>query len=180
MSFIRMKNPLPPPSEESKVSIGLDVVPVPTSTISRMTSASIAKQTQTLAELKKKGADLFEENPTIVSMKQNNRLYQTADLYGRKMSVEDMLPLMKENNLTIRVNVNRMGHMSQNSCLELSAKALGDALNETPDARGEKQCELKVHGVPGIVYVGLSQYKGKHYIQKVDYSILESYDRKMH
>lgn len=176
-----MKNPLPPPQvEESKVSIGLDVVPVPTSTLSRMTSQSIAKQTQTLAELKKRGADLFEENPTIVSMKQNDRLYQTADLYGRRLSVEEMLPMMKENNLTIRVNVNRLGHMSQNSCMELSAKALDDALNQTPDSRGEKYCELNVQGVPGTVHVGLSLYKGKHYIQKVDYSILESYDRKMH
>jgi hypothetical protein len=175
-----MKKPLPPANEESKVSIGLDVVPVPTSTTTNMSSESISKQTQALAELKKKGFDLFEENPTIVSKSQNNLLYQTADLYGRKMSVEEMLPIMKENNLTIRVNVNRMGHMSQNSCLELSAKTLSDALNETPDARGEKNCELNVHNVPGIVYVGFSQYKGQHYIQKVDYSILESYDRKMH
>ena len=175
-----MKKPLPPAIEESKINISLDVLPIPTSTISNMTSASLAKQTEALVQLKKKGADLFEQNPTVVSTNQNNRLYQTADLYGKKLSVEEMLPIMKENNLTIRVNVNRMGHMSQNSCMELSAKALSDALNETPDSRGEKQCELNVHSVPGIVYVGVSLYKGKHYIQKVDYSILESYDNKLH
>ena len=139
------------------------------------------KQTQAIEHVRKQGKDLFHENKTVVSTNAGERLYQTKDLYGQNLSLEDLIPQLTASDLTLRVNAIREGTHAQTTCMELKTGILADLLNDTSDSNQEeyKSRNSKQRG-KGTMYVSVKEIKGKHYINKVDYKVNSTEDDRLH
>lgn len=94
---------------------------------------------------------------------------------------------MKGNELTLRVNFNRPGKHSTNTCMELSTNTLNKLMKTTADAHGQKIAELRVNAenasqVPkhGAIYVAITTKGTQHYMSHIDYKIMSAYDELYH
>jgi len=192
MSFVVMKNQ---PEEQivetsvekstSKQSSGLsmkiDVVPIPVSS-EQVNLELKGIQNSAIQQIKREGKDLFHANHTIMTSSAGKRLYQTADLYGQVLAVEDLIPLLTQSDLTLRLSALRENSHSHGTCMELKTGILADLLEEAPDAKNEKITEVSVPSSEnsGRMFVGVKLSGGKHYIQKVDYEIASAIDDQLH
>tara|TARA_B100000925_G_C22006918_1_gene474118 strand:- start:1150 stop:1722 length:573 start_codon:yes stop_codon:yes gene_type:complete len=188
MSFVRkttsnqFEETKAPAPTSNNLHIRIDVAPIP---LGATKSASIEEremQTEAIEKVKKMGKDLFAENQTVVSTNAGERLYQTKDLYGQNLSLEDMIPQLTSSNLTLRVNAIRSGVQSQSTCMELKTGILADLLEETADSNHEKNTTLEIpnNQDKGTMYVSVKEIKGKHYINKVDYKVNTTEDDRLH
>lgn len=190
MSFISTKasrnNDVMQPKRSNKASLvemKIDVVPIPQgasleSPLQKRQAQSVAiRQIQTL------GRDLFEPNKTIVSARDNKKLYQTADLYSESISLEKLIPLLTASDLTLRLNAVRLGHSSSTTCMELKTGQLANLIeNVSVDERNEKTCAVNIETSAelGCMFVGVKVKRGQHFISKLDYEVPEVHDSKMH
>ena len=110
------------------------------------------------------------------------RLYQTADLYGQVLAVEDLIPQLTAADLTLRLTAERHGTHAHGTCMELKTGILADLLEDTPDAKNEKITEVSLPSSDevGRMFVGVKMSGGKHYIQKVDYEVASAVDDQLH
>ena len=182
MSFVRFKKedqmqeqPKPQAAVEadSGLSMRIDVVPIPTGTTGVVDMELKQKQNEVISHIQKLGKDLFAPNKTVVSQTAGNKLYQTADLFGQVLAVEDLIPQLTSADLTLRVNAIREGSHAHSTCMELKTGVLADLLDESPDSKREKVTELNVSASPdkGRMFVGVKLSNGKHFIQKLDYEV---------
>ena len=191
MSFISTKahenlNAMPVSStaetpDNASVSMRIDVVPIPTG----LTSTNIDKtklQNERIVSIRNEGKDLFQANNTLMSTNGGKRLYQTQDLYGKILAVEDMIPMLTSADLTLRLNALRSGTHSHATCMELKTGVLARLLDEHPDQKGEKVTTVSITSSPdmGRMFVGLKFAKGRHYISKVDYEVDSVADDSFH
>ena len=188
MSFVRFKKQ-PQITEEPEavktpntLHIRIDVAPVPLGASKEIPLNEREKQTDALKVLRAEGKDLFQKNKTIVSNTAGDRLYQTKDLYGQNLSVEQLIPKLTSNNLTLRVNAVREGVHSQSTCMELKPGILADLLEDTADANNEKSTKLELTNSQekGQMFVTIKTIKGQHYINKVDYKVSSVQDDLFH
>lgn len=147
----------------------------------------ISRQSVALKSLRSTGKDLFETNETRKVQSGGTRLYQTTETYGTALSIEKMCEVMKGNELTLRVNFNRPGKHSTNTCMELSTNTLNKLMKTTADAHGQKIAELRVNAenasqVPkhGAIYVAITTKGTQHYMSHIDYKIMSAYDELYH
>jgi len=187
MSFVKFKkqaqieevNSAPPLSQNMHMRI--DVAPIPIGASSDISMEKRQVQTQALQRVRTKGRDLFMENPAVVSNTAGDRLYQTKELYSQNLSVEDMIPMLTNAELTLRVNAVREGVHAHSTCMELKTGALADLLGDTADKNGEKSVSLQLpNGEKGEMFVSIKSVKGKHYINKVDYKVSAFEDDRLH
>ena len=182
MSFVRFKKedqlqeqtkPQAAVEADSGLSMRIDVVPIPTGTTGVVDMELKQKQNEVISNIQQKGKDLFAPNKTVVSQTAGNKLYQTADLFGQVLAVEDLIPMLTSADLTLRVNAIREGSHAHSTCMELKTGVLADLLDESPDSKREKVTELNVSASPdkGRMFVGVKLSNGKHFIQKLDYVI---------
>tara|TARA_B100001142_G_C14292869_1_gene639666 strand:- start:405 stop:962 length:558 start_codon:yes stop_codon:yes gene_type:complete len=184
MSFVRIKKeaqvPIPNTTSESNLFVKFDVVPIPKGASKYEPSKAEAQRTS-MAMITARGKDLFEENPTKVSLKKGVRLYQSTQLYHAQLPVEDLIPMLTSSDLTLRVSALRRGVDSHSTCMELKTGILADLMQESADFKGDKVTKLVLPNEEhGAMYVALQENRGKHYIQKVDYEIVSQTDDKMH
>lgn len=191
MSFVQFKReaqleePLPAKAAQdtrSNLSMKIDVVPIPQGATASVDLALKDKQNKAIMDIQEKGRDLFSPNQTVVSNNAGKRLYQTADLYGQTLAVEDLIPLLTESGLTLRVTAEREGLHVHHTCMELKTGVLADLLGTSPDSKREKVTELSVEANPeaGRMFVGTKLANGKHYIQKLDYELNSIEDDRLH
>ena len=191
MSFVRFKKedqmqeqPKPQAAVEadSGLSMRIDVVPIPTGTTGVVDMELKQKQNEVISRIQKLGKDLFAPNKTVVSQTAGNKLYQTADLFGQVLAVEDLIPMLTSADLTLRVNAIREGSHAHSTCMELKTGVLADLLDESPDSKREKVTELNVSASPdkGRMFVGVKLSNGKHFIQKLDYEVNATVDDTLH
>jgi len=191
MSFVRFKKedqlqqeikPQAAVEVDSGLSMRIDVVPIPTGTTGVVDMDLKQKQNEVISNIQKLGKDLFAPNKTVVSQTAGNKLYQTADLFGQILAVEDLIPQLTSANLTLRVNAIREGSHAHSTCMELKTGVLADLLDETPDSKREKVTELNVNASPdkGRMFVGVKLSNGKHFIQKLDYEVNATVDDTLH
>ena len=166
----------------SNLSMKIDVVPIPTESSSEIDIQGKEVQNKAIQSIMAKGKDLFAPNDTVVSQNGGQRLYQTADLYGQTLAIEDLIPMMTEANLTLRLNAQRLGTHAHSTCMELKSGILADLLQESVDSKREKTTELAIQANPsaGKMFVGVKLTNGKHYIQKVDYEVNTVEDDRLH
>lgn len=169
------------PKQESNLSMKIDVVPIPMS-IDKVDVSMKRIQNDKIREIKNLGKDLFQSNQTIMTSSAGKRLYQTADLYGQVLAVEDLIPMLTSSDLTLRLTANRTGAQSHSTCMELKTGTLADLLDEVPDAKSEKITEVSVPSSDesGRMFVGVKMSGDKHYIQKVDYEVASTIDDQLH
>lgn len=189
MSFIR-KNTInqfeesdkPQVTSSNNLHIRIDVAPIPLGATKSISLAEKAKQTEAIETVRKEGKDLFLENNTVVSTNAGERLYQTKDLYGQNLAIEDLIPMLTSSDLTLRINAIREGTHSQSTCMELKSGVLADLLDETSDNNSEKNTSLEIpnNSEKGSMYVTVKEIKGKHYINKVDYKVNTTEDDRLH
>jgi hypothetical protein len=191
MSFVRFKKedqmqeetkPQAAVEVDSGLSMRIDVVPIPTGTTGLVDMELKQKQNEVISKVQKMGKDLFAPNKTVVSQTAGNKLYQTADLFGQVLAVEDLIPMLTSADLTLRVNAIREGTHAHSTCMELKTGALADLLDEAPDSKREKVTELSVNASPdkGRMFVGVKLSNGKHFIQKLDYEVNATVDDTLH
>ena len=188
MSFIRYKKQdqfaqsKQEVTEPVKLHIRIDAAPIPLGASKDISSDHRESQTQALEKVRKLGKDLFSENDTIVSNTAGDRLYQTKELYSQNLSVEELIPLLTESDLTLRVNAVRGGVHAHSTCMELKTGVLADLLEEMSDSNREKSTKLELTNSTekGEIYVSVKEVKGKHYINKVDYKISSVEDDRLH
>lgn len=191
MSFVRFKKedqmqeqtkPQAAVEADSGLSMRIDVVPIPTGTTGLVDMELKQKQNETISKVQKMGKDLFAPNKTVVSQTAGNKLYQTADLFGQVLAVEDLIPMLTSADLTLRVNAIREGTHAHSTCMELKTGVLADLLDEAPDSKREKVTELNVNASPdkGRMFVGVKLSNGKHFIQKLDYEVNATVDDTLH
>ena len=168
--------------EKSTVNMRIDVVPIPIGSTKQYSAEKREQQSKGIRDIMDKGKDLFQSNKTVVSNNMGKRLYQTADLYGQTLAVEDLIPMLTGNDLTLRLNALRGGSDSHSSCMELTTGKLADALDEFADDRNEKTVEVAIKGQEnlGKIYMGLKVKGDKHYIQKLDYEVSTELDKTLH
>ena len=166
----------------SNLSMKIDVVPVPTESSNEIDMQAKELQNKAIQSIMAKGKDLFAPNDTVVSQNGGQRLYQTADLYGQTLAIEDLIPMMTDANLTLRLNAQRLGTHAHSTCMELKSGILADLLQESVDSKREKTTELGIQANPsaGKMFVGVKLTNGKHYIQKVDYEVNTVEDDRLH
>lgn len=189
MSFIKFNKTedLPestptPAVKESRVSMRIDVVAIPTGS-QVVSSKKRAAQAEAITQVKNAGKDLFFENNTVVSETGSNRLYQTADLYNAHLSLENLIPMLTDNDLTLRLNALRTGVNSHSTCMELTSGTLADIITKTnADAKGEKSTSvnLKTNKEAGTMWVGVRATKQGHFIHKLDYEVNSLKDDQLH
>ena len=146
----------------------IDVVPIPIS--SEEVDLSLkAAQNATIRSIKQQGKDLFQSNQTIMTTSAGKRLYQTADLYGQVLAVEDLIPQLTAADLTLRLTAERHGTHAHGTCMELKTGILADLLEDTPDAKNEKITEVSLPSSDevGRMFVGVKMSGGKHYIKRL-------------
>ena len=189
MSFIRRNTvdqfestETPKVASTNDLHIRIDVAAVPLGASKSKTLEDRAKQSQAIEHVKKQGKDLFLENKTVVSTNAGERLYQTKDLYGQNLSLEDLIPQLTASDLTLRINAIREGSHAQSTCMELKTGVLADLLQETADSNREKNTSLEIpnNEERGTMYVSVKEIKGKHYINKVDYKVNSTEDDRLH
>lgn len=165
----------------SGMSMKIDVVPIPVASNEVDVSAK-SIQNKAIKNIKQQGKDLFQSNQTIMTVSAGKRLYQTADLYGQVLAVEDLIPMLTGAGLTLRCSAQRMGTHAHSTVMELKTGILADLMDDTPDAKSEKITELSVPSFEdnGRMFVGVKMSGGKHYIQKVDYEVASAVDDKLH
>lgn len=169
------------PKQQTGLSMKIDVVPIPMS--SDQVDVSMKRiQNSKIREIKALGKDLFQSNQTIMTSSAGKRLYQTADLYGQVLAVEDLIPMLTSSDLTLRLTAHREGAQSHSTCMELKTGILADLLDEAPDAKNEKITEVSVPSAEdsGRMFVGVKLSGDKHYIQKVDYELSSTVDDQLH
>lgn len=180
MSFVRIKKEPQIKSPESNLFVKFDVVPIPTA-MSKYEPSKAEAQRTSMAMITARGKDLFEENPTKVSLKKGVKLYQSMQLYNQHLSVEDIIPMLTSSDLTLKVSAVRRGVDSHSTCMELKTGILADLMQESADFKGDKVTKLALPTEEhGAMYVALQVSNGKHYIQKVDYEVDSEIDDKMH
>lgn len=182
-SSIMQKETAPTSSKESKIQMKIEVVPIPTgsSKVSSIEKRDI--QRNRINQIMTRGKDLFEENSTILTQQGSNRLYQTADLYSESLCLEELIPMLTEADLTLKLNAIRTGRQSSSTCMELKSGQLADIIQKTEaDERNEKVCNVSIatSKEKGSMFVGVKVKGGKHFIQKLDYEIHEEQDNQLH
>lgn len=186
MSFVRFKKETQIEAKQAtstnKVSIRVDVAPIPVGQSETTTLDQREAQTKAIEDLTKKGKDLFKTNETVMESTAGERLYQTKELYGQVVSVEDLIPKLTSENLTLRVNALREGDHAESTCMELKTGQLANALDAAADKNNEKTVVLSVtnQSHKGELFVSMKNTKGKHFINKVDYKIAVHADDKLH
>ncbi len=188
MSFVRFKKqdqleqPQQEASEPNKLHIRIDAAPIPLGVSVDISSNKRELQTQALERVRKLGKDLFSENETIVSNTAGDRLYQSKELYAQTLSVEDLIPLLTESDLTLRINAVRGGVHAHSTCMELKTGVLADLLEKAVDNNKEKSTKLALTNSSdkGEIFVSVKEVRGKHYINKVDYKISSIEDDRLH
>ena len=147
----------------------------------------VAEQATVLTKLRSSGKDIFEMNETRQVQSTGTTLYQTTEMYGTSMSIENIIETIKPADLTLRVNFNRPGAHSNTTCMGLSATILQKLLKTKADAVGNKIAELRVNAeasakVPrhGAFYVAITQKGTQHYLSHIDYKIMTHYDKMYH
>ena len=172
MSFIKFKKQVAP-----EVSIQLNAVPIPKTTDKYSAETKAAQQTE-IAKIESRGRDLFDSNPAKTSVHEGKKLYQSSLLYSKNLSVEDLIPLLTASELTLKVSAIRNG---TSTCMELTSGKLADLIEQEADAKGDKIVKLQLpDGSTHSMFVAIKQYRGKHYIQKVDYEVEQEVDQKLH
>ena len=101
----------------------IDSIPTGSSAVD---STDKKQQTEAIQNIQKLAKDLFVPNKTVMSTSAGKSLYQTADLYGQVLAIENLIPMLTSNNLTLRVN------------------ALANMLHDTHDSKHEKSTELQI------------------------------------
>lgn len=169
-------------ASEKTLNMRIDVVPIPIGSVKEYSNEKRDQQTQGIRAIMDLGKDLFQSNRTRMSNNMGKRLYQTADLYGQTLAVEDMIPLLTNNDLTLRLNAIRGGSDSHTSCMELTTGKLADALDEFADDKNEKLVEVSIASQEqiGKIFLGMKVSNGKHFIQKLDYEISAELDNQLH
>ena len=170
-------------AKQSTVHMKIDVVPIPTGISSEPNLEKRDTQQRNINQILTIGKDLFEENATIVSNNGSNRLYQTVDLYSECLSLEEMIPMLTNADLTLRLNAIRSGRQSSSTCMELKTGQLADIVEKSElNEKNEKTSTvaLLANKEKGKMFVGVKVKGGKHFIQKLDYEINESEDDKYH
>ena len=165
----------------SGMSMKIDVVPIPVAS-NEVDVSKKSVQNKAIKQIKQQGKDLFQSNQTIMTASAGKRLYQTADLYGQVLAVEDLIPKLTGADLTLRCSAIRTGTHAHSTVMELKTGILADLLDDSPDAKNEKITELSVPSFEdnGRMFVGVKMSGGKHYIQKVDYEVASAVDDKLH
>jgi hypothetical protein len=150
-------------------------------------SNRVTEQARILSQLRLNGKDIFEMNETRVVQSAGTTLYQTTEMYGTSMSIENIIETMKPADLTLRVNFNRPGVHSNTTCMALSSETLAKLLKTKADATGNKIAELRINvesnaNVPrhGAFYVAITQKGTQHYLSHIDYKIMSQYDQMYH
>lgn len=163
------------------VSMRIDVVPIPTGIV-KSNFKKTKLQNEQIVSIRAKGKDLFQSNNTLMSMNGGKRLYQTQDLYGKILAVEDLIPMLTSADLTLRLNALRSGVHSHATCMELKTGVLANLLSAVGDHKGEKVTTVSIPSSPdmGRMFVGLKFAKGRHYISKVDYEVDSVADDSFH
>lgn len=184
MSYIRRiktaENSSKVQNTESKLYLQLNVVPIPKAT-GKYNPEQKEKQQSSIAMIQARGRDLFDKNSTRVTLENDKRLYQSEMLYGKVLSVEEMIPMLTAQDLTLRINAVRTGSDSHSTCMELKTGVLADLLEEAADSKGDKVSKIKLADESrGSMFVALKEYKGAHYIQKVDYEVSKEVDDTLH
>lgn len=191
MSFVRFKKeeqleevtkPQAAVDVDSGLSMRIDVVPIPTGTTGVVDMSLKQKQNEVISNIQGLGKDLFSPNKTVVSQTAGNKLYQTADLFGQVLAIEDLIPQLTSANLTLRINAIREGSHAHSTCMELKTGVLADMLDQSADSKREKVTELNVSASPdkGRIFVGVKLSNGKHFIQKLDYEVNATVDDTLH
>lgn len=150
-------------------------------------SNQVTEQARILNQLRLNGKDIFEMNETREVQSAGTTLYQTTEMYGTAMSIENIIETMKPADLTLRVNFNRPGVHSNITCMALSSGTLTQLLQTKADANGNKIAELRINAeslanVPrhGAFYVAITQKGTQHYLSHIDYKIMSQYDQMYH
>ena len=150
-------------------------------------ATQVVEQGRILNHLRTSGKDIFEMNETREVQSAGTTLYQTTEMYGTSMSIENIIETMKPADLTLRVNFNRPGTHSNTTCMALSSETLTKLLKTKADATGNKIAELRVNvessaKVPrhGAFYVAITQKGTQHYLSHIDYKIMTQYDKMYH
>ena len=92
----------------SELTMKIDVVPIPT--VSGAVDLQMKqRQNEAIPKIEKAGKDLFATNKTVLNSEGGKRLYRTADLYNPVLSLEELIPMLTKNNLTLRLNAIREG-----------------------------------------------------------------------
>lgn len=165
-------------SSESNLYLQLNVVPIPKADYN---AKDKERQQSLIAMIEARGADLFDKNSTRVSLSKGNRLYQSEMLYGKVLSVENLIPMLTSQGLTLKINAVRTGVDSHSTCMELKTGVLADLLEESADSKGDKVAEIKLSNEGlGNMYVAVKEFNGSHYIQKVDYEVSKEIDDTLH
>lgn len=186
MSFIRYKKQpqLEEPAIKSsqELHIRIDVAPIPQGASEDISMEKRQMQTKAVEKVRQLGKDLFAANKTVVTNTAGERLYQTRELYSQQLAVEDMIPLLTQSDLTLRVNAIREGMHGHATCMELKTGVLADLLNGAIDNNNEKTTNLSLTNSTdkGEMFVSVREIKGKHYINKVDYKINSFEDDRLH
>jgi len=147
----------------------------------------VQAQSLALKSLRTQGKDLFETNETRKVQSAGTRLYQTTETYGTALSIEKICETIKAHDLTLRVNFNRPGKHSNNTCMELAAPTLTRLMSTAADAHGQKIAELRVKAEQtsqsprhGAIYVAITTKGTLHYLSHIDYKIISAYDDLYH
>lgn len=186
MSFIRYnKQPQleePVTNTQHELHIRIDVAPIPQGASQDISMETRQMQTKAVEQVRQLGKDLFAPNNTVVTNTAGERLYQTRELYSQQLAVEDMIPLLTESGLTLRVNAIREGMHGHTTCMELKTGVLADLLKEAVDNNNEKTTSLTLTNSTdkGEMFVSVREIKGKHYINKVDYKVNSFEDDRLH
>ena len=149
--------------------------------------SNVEQQSSALKKLRQSGKDLFEMNETRKVQSAGTSLYQTTEMYGTSLSIENIIETMKQADLTLRVNFKRPGLQSNTTCMALSANTLQKLINTNADSQNNKIAELRVQAetaanVPrhGAFFVAVTKKGTQHYLSHIDYKIMTSYDNMYH
>lgn len=176
MSFIKLKSE-PELKPTNVVSLQINTVSVPKKTGS-YTPEKLQQQQIEIAKIEATGKDLFQPNKAKQSLQNNVRLYQSSMIYSKQLPLEKLIPLLTSNDLTLKVSALRNG---TSTCMELTSGNLAELMETTADNKGDKITKLSLSDPShGSMFVAIKEYRGKHYIQKVDYEVDNEVDKKLH
>jgi len=188
MSFLRKQDAkIIAPSLDCDTTFFLELAPkmVPTS---EFNMATWNAQLDTIQKQQGMQNDLNKIHSLAMTKNAEVNAYTMSKPFTALARVEDMIPVLKKNGLTLRLNIKRPhAHVSNHTCMELSADHLSNLLAESADAAGLKTIQLRTKAdavseppTHGDMFVTLVQTDKGHVFSHVDYEITEEHDHKLH
>ena len=149
------------------------------------------RQIEVCEHLKTQMDDMNRIFPLHIASNSENNVYRMTTPFTKLSSVEDMVGVLRENELTMRANVTRPREAGPvHTCMEISVEQLEHLMSQSPDENGlktlnvragiDEKAEVEDSSNGNLFLTIVESTQGPHAFAHLEYEIMDKHDAKLH